>query len=472
MTTPHRYPIGLQSFEKIRQGGYLYVDKTAYVYNMAHGYSDCYFLNRPRRFGKSLLTSTLRCYFEGRRELFRGLAIDSLETEWTCHPVLQFDMSGGKHMTPARLNAYLAAMLEREETRFGLPHAEGAEANVRLIKMVDALCRQTGRKVVVLIDEYDAPLLDVVHYEATLRELRDIMRNFYSPLKMLDAQLRFVFLTGITKFSQLSIFSELNNINNISMVDDYAGICGITADELATVLAPDVDCLARRLGLDAAHTMEQLRRLYDGYHFTWPSPDVFNPFSLLMALARGHLDTYWFETGTPTFLLEMLRRFGIHPSGLDADVQVVASAFDAPTERLTSIIPLLYQSGYNTIKAYDADTSVYTLGIPNAEIRTGLFQSLLTAIASTPEGSEGPVLALMGQHLRQGHIGAALDALNTFLATVPYCDNTRYEGHYQQLLYVVFALLTQHRVSVEQRTARGRTDITIETADRIYVIEL
>ena len=328
------YPIGIQTFEKIRVGNYMYIDKTEYVYRMVHSASNYIFLSRPRRFGKSLLTSTLEAYFKGRRELFKGLALERLETEWTEYPVLHFDMSTAKHVDKERLESELNLKLIEYENVYG--RGEGEEnVNQRFQGIIRRAYEQTGRQVVVLIDEYDAPLLDVVHEEENLPVLRNIMRNFYSPLKACDPYLRFVFLTGITKFSQLSIFSELNNIKNISMLPEYAAICGITEEEMATQMDEDLDTLAGQLNVNREEVVKKLKAHYDGYHFTWPSPDIYNPFSLLNAFADGRLDSYWFGSGTPTYLIEMLNRFGVLPSKIGGN-EVVAADFDAPTERMES----------------------------------------------------------------------------------------------------------------------------------------
>lgn len=286
------YPIGIQTFEEIIKKSMLYVDKTEYVYRMANS-GKYFFLSRPRRFGKSLITSTFHSYFAGKKELFKGLAIEKLEMEWTEFPVLHFDMSGGKHLDKDELETYIGYQLENLEHKFGITqHREGV--NNRLDNLITTAYKQTSKQVVVLIDEYDAPLLDVVHEDEKLPILRNVMRNFYSPLKKCESYLRFVFLTGITKFSQMSIFSELNNITNISMRDDYAGICGITMDELTTQMSADVDALAEKMGKTREETLDKLREYYDGYHFSAKSPDVFNPYSLLNAIAAGELDFYWF----------------------------------------------------------------------------------------------------------------------------------------------------------------------------------
>lgn len=465
------YPIGIQTFSEIRTNDNLYIDKTAYIYRMANSDGKYFFLSRPRRFGKSLLVSTLLSYFEGRKELFKGLAIDNLENEWAEYPVLHFDLSGGKHQEEDQLNRYLDFILKDNECRFGV-ECDAVDANVRLANLIASVYKKTGKQVVVLIDEYDAPLLDVVHQDERLESLRHLMRNFYSPLKQCEPMLRFVFLTGITKFSQLSIFSELNNITNISMDEAYAGICGITKEELLTQMSDDIDRLAEKLSITREVAIQQLKDNYDGYHFTYPSPDIFNPYSLLNCFSKEKIGAYWFGSGTPTFLIEMMRKFGTTPMDIGESEMADVSDFDAPTETMESIVPLLYQSGYVTIKDYDEDTNLYELGIPNKEIRIGLFKSLLPNYLTRSSQRGKVAIAQMSVLIKNGDIDGALELFRTFLATVPYCENTKYEGHFQQLMYVVFALLTDYRILVEQRTSKGRTDITLETQDSIYIMEL
>ena len=465
------YPIGIQTFSEIRTNDNLYIDKTAYIYRMANSDGKYFFLSRPRRFGKSLLVSTLLSYFEGRKELFKGLAIDNLENEWAEYPVLHFDLSGGKHQEEDQLNRYLDFILKDNERRFGV-ECDAVDANVRLANLIASVYKKTGKQVVVLIDEYDAPLLDVVHQDELLESLRHLMRNFYSPLKQCEPMLRFVFLTGITKFSQLSIFSELNNITNISMDEAYAGICGITKEELLTQMSDDIDRLAEKLSITREVAIQQLKDNYDGYHFTYPSPDIFNPYSLLNCFSKEKIGAYWFGSGTPTFLIEMMRKFGTTPMDIGESEMADVSDFDAPTETMESIVPLLYQSGYVTIKDYDEDTNLYELGIPNKEIRIGLFKSLLPNYLTRSSQRGKVAIAQMSVLIKNGDIDGALELFRTFLATVPYCENTKYEGHFQQLMYVVFALLTDYRILVEQRTSKGRTDITLETQDSIYIMEL
>ena len=465
------YPIGIQTFEEVRKLDNLYIDKTEYIYRMTHTDGKYFFLSRPRRFGKSLLVSTFKSYFEGKKELFEGLAIEKLEKEWNEYPVLHFSLAGGKHMEKEQLNRYLLFILKENEDRFGVD-CDSPDPNVRLLNLIKTVTVKTGKQAVVLIDEYDAPLLDVAHEKERLDVLRNTMRNFYSPLKDCEPLLRFVFLTGITKFSQLSIFSELNNITNVSMDEPYAGICGITKEELLTQMSDDIGALAAKLGITFEQIVDKLKDNYDGYHFTWPSPDVFNPFSLLNCFAKQKLDSYWFGSGTPTYLINMMRNFDCLPSDIGTQMEAGKDDFDAPTETMTNIMPLLYQSGYVTIKDYDEETELYTLDIPNKEIRVGLFRALLPHYLTDKSVKANTTIAKMSVLVKKGDMDAAFCLLNDFLETVPYCDNTNYEGHWQQTLYIMFALLTNYRIMVESHTAKGRIDITMETADTIYVMEL
>lgn len=465
------YPIGIQTFERIRKEDKLYIDKTEYIYRMAHTSGTYFFLGRPRRFGKSLLVTTMQSYFEGKKELFKGLAIEKLEKEWTEYPVLHFDMSGGKHMDKEQLEEYLDYRLQEEEKKWGVSKPVKG-ANNRLIDLINTAYEKSGKQVVVLIDEYDAPMLDVVHEKEQLDMLRNMMRNFYSPLKYSEAKLRFVFLTGITKFSQVSIFSELNNIINISMSDEYAGICGITKEELLTQMSEDIDELAKSQELTREETIAELKENYDGYHFSAKSPDVYNPFSLLNCFSTREFGAYWFSSGTPTYLIKMMRKFKVMPTNI-SKMYAKSSAFDASTENMTAITPLLYQSGYLTIKGYDKFSKLYTLDLPNKEIKVGLFESLLPNYLEGMFAQNGDVaIAQMSVLIRQDNMDGALQLLQTFLGTVPYCNVTNYEGHYQQMLYIIFSLLTGYVVDVEVHTPKGRLDIVMLTHTRLYIIEL
>ena len=462
-------PIGIQDFEKIIKNDFVFVDKTRLVYDMTHKGSQYVFLSRPRRFGKSLLASTLHYYFDGRRDLFKGLAIEQLEKDWVKHPVLHFDMSLGKHMDKDQLGRFLGKRLEEHEKIYGITNP-AVDNNDRLTQLIITAYEQTGKQVVVLIDEYDAPLLDIVHEEKNLPVLRNVMRNFYSPLKGCDKYLRFVFLTGITKFSQLSIFSELNNINNVSMDKEYADICGISKDELLSQLGDYIEALAEAKDCTHDEMVKELTYRYDGYHFTWPSPDIFNPYSLINAFDKKQLGNYWFGSGTPTFLIEMMRKFKVVPSEIGSR-RLPEEEFDAPAEQLMSIVPLLYQSGYLTIKQYNALSGLYTLDIPNNEIRIGLMANLLPNYVNRYTGAGRTTIGDMCEHIIKDEFEEALVLLQNYLLTVPQCDNTNYEGHYQQLLYVLFSLLG-YQVDVEVHTATGRVDLVIRTSYALYLIEL
>ena len=373
----NKYPVGIQTFEKIRENGYLYIDKTKYIVDFREKQMSYVFLSRPRRFGKSLFASTLQAYFEGRKELFEGLAIADYEKEWVKHPVFHFDLSGAKHFDADALNNYLNLQLLPYEELYGKGEDE-IRPNERLDGLVKRAYKQTGEKAVVIIDEYDAPLLDVVHEKENLQPLRRIMQNFYSPLKKLGPHLEFLFITGITKFSQLSIFSELNNLDNISMFDQYSAICGISKAELTTAMKPDVEALGKALGVSYEECLEELRQYYDGYHFSEHSEDVFNPFSLIRALSGQKIDAYWFGSGTPSYLIKGLQKYHVNVTDIEQK-SVSVDDFDVSPEQMTSALPLLYQSGYLTIKQYKPFTKSYKLGYPNQEVKISM-EKLLSVI--------------------------------------------------------------------------------------------
>ena len=463
-----RLPVGIQTYSEIVELDCLYIDKTEYIVKMME-VSKYIFLSRPRRFGKSLFVSTLQAYFEGRKELFKGLYIDRVEKDWTVYPVLRFDMSTAKHSDADQLRRFLSSMLEREERKWGIT-AHKQDPNDRLQDLILEAQAQTGKKVVVLIDEYDAPLLDVSHDNVRLEEMRQIMRNFYSPLKYCDPHLHFVFLTGITKFSQLSIFSELNNLKNISMLPAFAAICGISKEEVCTQMADYLDEFAEEKQKSREEIFTLLKRQYDGYHFTAPSPDIFNPFSLLNSLQDKMFRSYWFESGTPTYLIEKLKEFHVLPSMLKP-TWTAASDFDAPTNSMASIMPLLYQAGYFTIKEYDEMSDLYLLDLPNKEIRIGLLQSLLPNYVQRDTYTGNSTVGLMYKALLQDDLDEMLRLLQTYLLTIPQCDNTNYEGHYQQLLYVIFSLMGCY-VDVEVRTSNGRVDMVMNAGNTLYLFEL
>lgn len=464
------YPIGIQTFEEIIKNNLLYIDKTEYIFRMTHTSGKYFFLGRPRRFGKSLLVSTFDSYFSGKKDLFAGLAIEKLEKDWTEYPVLHFDMSGGKHMEKEQLEDYLDYILKEQERKWGITNPP-IGANNRLIELITTAYEKTGKQVVVLIDEYDAPMLDVAHEKESLDVLRNIMRNFYSPLKMCEPKLRFVFLTGITKFSQVSIFSELNNITNISMRDDYAGICGITKEELLGNMSEDINALAEAQGLSREEAISKLKENYDGYHFSPVSPDVFNPYSLLKCFDEKNFGAYWFASGTPTYLINMMKKFEVLPSDISR-VEADESEFDAPTENMPTIMPLLYQSGYITIKDYDKEFNYYTLDVPNKEVKVGLTKALIPSYVTPNTLATTNTARRIAQSLAKQDMEGALQLLKTYLGTVPYCNDTRYEGHYQQVLYIIFSLLTDYLVDVEVHTPHGRVDIVMLSRTNLYIIEV
>ncbi len=470
MVDINKYPVGVQSFRKIREADGVYVDKTEYVYRLAQQLSSYFFLGRPRRFGKSLFVSTLEAYFEGEKSLFKGLAIEKLEKDWTKYPVIKFNLADGKHKSKEELERFLNYLLDDQFEKFGVGSTR-IGANNRLVELIKKVYTKNSQKVVVLIDEYDAPLLDVVHNEDDLMDLRMIMRNFYSPLKGCEEYLRFVFLTGITKFSQMSIFSEFNNICNISLDDEFSGICGITETELFAQLKEHVQYFAERQGITEEEAVIQLKQNYDGYHFTWPSEDIFNPYSVMNAFWKGKIDAYWFDSGTPTYLIEMLRKFKVASFEIGG-MKATAEDFDCPMERMESATALLYQSGYITIKGKDS-MGFYQLEIPNKEVRMGLMNSLIPyyiAPQVTTAKVKG-ILSEMVNALSKGDIDLMLNTLRQFLNSLPYCDNTDYEGHWQQVLYVIFTLMGQY-VDVEVRTSTGRIDMVMLAYNKLYIIEL
>ena len=465
----NKYPVGIQTFEEIREKKYLYIDKTQYIVDFREKGMKFIFLSRPRRFGKSLFASTLQAYFEGRKELFEGLAIADYEKEWVKHPVLHFDLSGAKHMGVEQLERYLADMLEEQEAHWGYKTHQ-VDANLRLKDLVKKAYEQTGEKVVVIIDEYDAPLLDVVHEKENLQLLRRIMQNFYSPLKMLDPYLEFCFITGITKFSQLSIFSELNNLDNISMFDQYSAICGISKTELTTQMKPDVEALGEALGMTYEECLAELTRFYDGYHFSKKSEDVFNPFSLVKALNACDIAPYWFGSGTPSFLLKLLDKYHVNLASLEGQ-EAVLNSFDQSTEEMTDALPLLYQSGYLTIKKYDPMFREYTLGIPNKEVRDGLLNSLLPHYVNPRRSDNDAFLLGFCKAVYRNDIEAALEHMRTYMATIPYDLENHSEKHYQTIFYLMFSFLNIY-IRTEVKSAIGRADAVMHMPDTIYVFEL
>ena len=464
-----RYPIGIQTFQNIVEGNYVYVDKTRYIVDFLKRGLKFIFLSRPRRFGKSLFASTLHAYYAGRKDLFKGLAIADYEKEWVRHPVLHFDMSGAKHMDKERLGRYLDDILADHEALFGYK-SEKEDANIRLKDLVVKAYEKTGQKVVVIVDEYDAPLLDVVHEEENLRELRLLMQNFYSPLKMLDPWLEFVFITGITKFSQLSIFSELNNLNNISMSDQFSAICGISKAELTTTMRRDVELLAESQGVGYDEMLSRLTEYYDGYHFSKRSEDVFNPFSLILAMSHQELGNYWFGSGTPSYIINVMRKFHVGIRDIEGKSASVRE-FDVSPEQMTTALPLLYQSGYLTIKKYNRVTNRFILDYPNREVRLGMLESLAPNYLSPISIDNDSFLGEFIELLYDGDVDGAFERMRAYLASISNRLSNKSERDVETVFYLIFSLMGAY-TKVEEDSAAGRADVVIHLPDTIYVIEL
>ena len=463
----NRYPLGIQTFEEIRKNNQYYVDKTDLIYNIVKG-SKNNFLSRPRRFGKSLLVTTMQAYFEGKKDLFKGLAIEKLEKEWMKYPVIHLDLSRGKYYEIQVVHSTLNAVLGFYEAKLGITVAEGTTYGTRLDEIIQTTAAQTGQKVVVLIDEYDAPMLDSNAKPELQEQIRSIMRDFFSPLKANEGLLRFVFLTGITKFSQLSIFSELNNIKNYSLDDRYATICGFTEQELLDNFHEGITDLAAANGMTFDEAVEKLKEQYDGYHFTAHCPGLYNPYSILNALFDSRFDNYWFATGTPTFLLELLQKNNILIPQLEG-IMATPQRFDAPTEKITDPVPVLYQSGYITIKK--SQNGMYLLGFPNEEVRQGFSESMINFIAPYYAGPRDNFAWEFGQAMRADNIDAAMEALKVYLAGFPYDIHHNSEAFFQAILYTIFNMLN-FTIRAEARTARGRVDLLVSTKTTIFVMEL
>lgn len=467
-----RYPIGIQDFKKLRSQGCVYVDKTAEIFEMTRNYY--VFLSRPRRFGKSLLSSTLKYYFQGEKELFEGLAIESLETDWKRFPVFHFDFSTAKNKDVAGVIEDISGKLSAYELQYGIETKPSASLGQRLASLVVKSHAVEQERAVVIIDEYDAPLLDVLHDEVDLAAIRKVMQEFYTPLKANDEDIRFVFITGITKFSQMSIFSVINNLQNLSMLPKYSTICGITEAELKEVFAEDMKELAQKQGCTVEELLSVLKDNYDGYHFAEDMVDIYNPFSILSAFSQQKIQPYWFATGTPTFLIEQLRHFGTDITAID-DIHTDASSFDRPTEALNDPFALLYQSGYLTIKDYDRATDSYTLGIPNKEVRVGLMDNMLPVLTEKGATENSTLILKMYSAFTKKDMGAFFEILQAYFAGIPYIEASeglrRKECFYETIVYVVFSMMNRY-VQTQVKTARGRADVVMQTADSVYVMEL
>ena len=463
----NRYPLGIQTFEKIREEDLYYVDKTDLIYRIVKG-SQNNFLSRPRRFGKSLLVTTMQAYFEGKKDLFKGLAIEKLEKDWVKYPVIHLDLSRGKYYEIEVVHSTLNSVLRSYEERLGMTVAEDTTYGTRLDNIIQTAAAKTGQKVVVLIDEYDAPMLDSNSKPELQAQIRNIMRDFFSPLKADEGLLRFVFLTGITKFSQLSIFSELNNIKNYSLDDEFGAVCGFTQEEILNNFPEGIDELAKANDLTTEQAIAKMKEQYDGYRFTPHCPNIYNPYSVLNALHDRKFSNYWFATGTPTFLLELLIKNDIEMPQLEGIV-ATEDQFDSPTDNIGNPIPVLYQSGYLTIKNYDQ--GIYTLGYPNEEVRMGLNRSMLNYIAPQYGLKRTAFAFQFRAAMRKDDIDTAMEELQSFLAGFPYDIHHNREDYFQAILFTIFLTLG-FTIDAEVKTARGRIDLLISTKTSIFVMEL
>ena len=461
------YPVGIQSFEEIRKGGYCYVDKTDLIYQLVKT-GKYYFLSRPRRFGKSLLISTLEAYFLGKKELFKGLAMEGLEKDWTTYPVLHLDLNARKYVDASSLNAILNQHLESWEAIYGDEKKDRAPEE-RFAWLIEKACRTTGRNVVVLVDEYDKPMLQAIGNEPLLTDYRNTLKAFYGVLKSCDKYLCFALLTGVTKFSKVSVFSDLNNLMDISLSNRFANICGITENELYRDLEEDIRLLAEANGMNETEARQTLKEWYDGYHFAENTEDIYNPFSLLNTLAEMKFGSYWFETGTPTFLVELLQRskYDLHRL---AEEMATADSLGGIDTMETNPVPILYQSGYLTIKGFDSRFRTYTLGFPNLEVEEGFIRFLLPFYSNTSKSDSAFEIVHFVHEVESGNTDAFMRRLQSFFADTPYELARDLERHYQNVLFIVFKLLGFY-TQAEYRTSNGRIDMVVKTDRYIYVME-
>ena len=471
------YPVDTDQFADIRKDGKVYVDKTDMVFDLVSKYRYV-FLARPRRFGKSLLCNTFKAYFLGQKELFEGLKIMDLEKEWKKHPVLHFTMSGLKNCTIPEAKSALELFISDYENLYGRNIAEETPGK-RFRGLIHRAFEQTGEKVVVILDEYDSAIMRLMYEPEQLEAMRTMLREFYQVLKDEGAYLRFVFITGVTKFSQLSIFSELNNLYQISMLDEYSGLCGITQEELDTTLRPCVEEYAQNLNITTEEAYALLKKNYDGYHFSANSKDVYAPFSVLRAFDGCNTSHYWFESGTMTSLIEHLQHFPeFNPLDFDG-AELELGDFNAPCERSRTPIPLLYQSGYLTIDSYDREMDSYILHFPNYEVRQGMVYGMTNYLMDTDDLGRNATILAMARAVKRGELSAMLLQLRSYIASLPYdiiskkewMARKQREAFYKLLMYVVFSLLNS-KVDTEVKSILGRADVVIKTKTDIFVLEL
>ena len=463
-----KFPSGLQSFEVLRESGYLYVDKTAHVYRLVSE-DKSYFFSRPRRFGKSLLISTFKAYFEGRRDLFEGLAIAELESKWDEYPVFHLDLNAEKYDSENCLVSILSSNLRQWETKYGKDDLDDTLSR-RFEGVIRCAYEKTGKRVVVLIDEYDKPLLNAILDENLLKNYRASLKAFYGVLKSAGEYLRFVFLTGVTKFSQVSVFSDLNHLVDISFEEDYVQLCGFTKNEILQNFTPDIKRLAEKNKMTFDEAVAKITQQYDGYHFAANTEGIFNPFSLLKALEFRNFKNHWFQTGTPTYLIELLKENDYNLCELIDGVEAESYAFADYRADVVNPIPMIYQSGYLTIKGYDEEYDIYTLKFPNDEVRYGFIKFLMPYYTSVRDASGGLHVKKFCQDIKSGNVDGFMERLKVFFAKMSYELNNNNEKHYQAVLYVIFTLIGEH-VDAEVRGNKGRADAVVKTRDTIYVFE-
>ena len=462
------YPIGIQNFESIRQGGYVYVDKTDLIHQLATT-GKYYFLSRPRRFGKSLLVSTMEAYFQGKKELFKGLAIEKLEKDWTEYPVLHLDLSGVTYTDENVLNEKMESTLRQWEKLYGLANDFKTDS-VRFYNIIDAAYEKTGKPVIILIDEYDKPLLDSAGNQALREAFRSRLQGFYSVMKSQDGKLRFGFLTGVTKLGKLSIFSGLNNVEDISLSRTYADLCGISEADLHHYFTQSVQELAQANELTQEECFAQLKDYYDGYHFAPDTPDIYNPFSLFRCLKSREFGDYWYETGTPTFVIKALQRGQYDLADLSL-TPVPASCLNGVNADDSDPVPVLYQSGYLTIKAYDKQTKEYTLGYPNQEVERGFMQGLANIFVPSARYNGPFAVRKFVEDFKKGDAESLMRRFEAFFADADYEIVGDAELYFQNTMYVMCKLMGQY-TQVERHTSNGRMDIVVQTDKYIYIMEL
>ena len=462
-----KYPIGIQDFKTIRTDGYYYADKTALVWKMVSG-GQYYFLSRPRRFGKSLLVSTLEYYFKGERDLFEGLAIAANENEWKQHPVLHFDLNAEKYSNIEAVESMIGRQLTVFETKYGVTQKETTLSG-RFETIIRRAAEQTGQRVVILVDEYDKPLLQNLDNEELMDDMRATLKAFYGVEKSMGAYIRFAFFTGVTKFSKVSVFSDLNNLADISMDHRYAELCGITEQEIRRDLDAEVGLLAEANNMSKDECYARLKKDYDGYHFEHDTAGMYNPFSLLRTLDSQAFKDYWFETGTPTVLIEALKHNN-YPLEQLTNEEVTADLLGSLDSIKVNPLPLLYQSGYLTVKDYNPEFSIYHLGLPNEEVRRG-FSNALIPLYTPLKPQQGPLFVYnFVKEIRAGQPAEFMQRMETLFANGDYQIVGDAELYFQNALYVIFQLLGLY-VDVERHTTDGRMDVLVQTKDYIYIIE-